>query len=289
MRELIDHATGKKCSEITQFAGGWLNFTYNTPVGRIILKTFLLRPWVWKITGWWQASPFTRKKADRYAQKYNVDKNQFEQSNWRSFNDFFVRKYKSEIIPYSKNKLDVIAVAEATISYYEISDSSLLTIKGRKYHLADVVGSEELAKEFNGGVAILYHLSVHNYHRFWFPDDGVMEEQYQLPGMLHTVSSISKKYPIYSVNQRSVSVLNVKSIGCVLMVEIGAMMVGKIVNRSIKSFSRGQEKGHFEIGGSSILMVYKKDTIKLDSIIERAGTDGMDVLIKIGETIGKYV
>lgn len=286
---VIEHSTGNVSNDKSQYAGRCLQFAYNTFLGRFILKLFLLHQPVWALAGLWQSSFITRGKTSRFVKKYDIDKTLFENNNWHSFNDFFTRKYKPSTIKISNSKEKVLAIAEANLTYYKIDSQTIFKIKGRNYRLSDIVNSDDLADEFCGGIAVLYRLSMHNYHRFLYPDNGRLVKHYKLPGVLHTVSSISKGYPIYSINQRDVSVLDLKSVGRILMIEIGAMMVGKIINNNAETFSRGQEKGYFEIGGSSILVVYKKGDIELDSTIKNATNQDMEVSVKIGEVIGKYV
>ena len=49
-----------------------------------------------------------------------------------------------------------------------------------------------------------------------------------------------------------------------IQAEIGALVVGGIVNeREHTRFHKGMEKGHFEPAGSTILLLFQKDRIRL--------------------------
>jgi phosphatidylserine decarboxylase len=69
--------------------------------------------------------------------------------------------------------------------------------------------------------------------------------------------------------------------------EVGALMVGKIVNhRTAGSVRRGQEKGYFQFGGSTVVLLLKKDTAVLDSDILENSRQGIETVVKFGEKIG---
>ena len=58
--------------------------------------------------------------------------------------------------------------------------------------------------------------------------------------------------------------LHTDNFGDVTQVEVGAMMVGRIVN-TVKSgrFERGEQKGMFEFGGSTVVLLVEKDRVKI--------------------------
>lgn len=52
-----------------------------------------------------------------------------------------------------------------------------------------------------------------------------------VPGIFHTVNPVANEvYPIYRENAREYTLLKTEKFGTVLMMEVGAMMVGKITN-----------------------------------------------------------
>ena len=46
--------------------------------------------------------------------------------------------------------------------------------------------------------------------------------------------------------------------------EVGAMMVGRIVNHDKKQCFKGEEKGYFEFGGSTVIILLKENQIGLN-------------------------
>ena len=64
------------------------------------------------------------------------------------------------------------------------------------------------------------------------------------------------------------------------------MNVGKIVNDPKKEFTKGEEKGHFEFGGSTIIMLINKDIEFNKKILENTKKD-IETIVKMGDQIGK--
>ena len=69
--------------------------------------------------------------------------------------------------------------------------------------------------------------------------------------------------------------------------EVGALMVGKIVNHDIKKFKRGDEKGYFLFGGSTVVLFFKENQIEIDEDILKNSKVGLETKVKLGEVIGK--
>ena len=56
-------------------------------------------------------------------------------------------------------------------------------------------------------------------------------------------------YPIYKENTREYALLKTVNFGTVLMMEVGALMVGRIENVPLRGrVKRGKEKGNFAFG-----------------------------------------
>ena len=69
---------------------------------------------------------------------------------------------------------------------------------------------------------------------------------------------------------------------------MGALFVGKIVqvNKNAHSFKRGEEKGWFEFGGSTIIQLFKKDCILPDQDLIEHSSNKIETLVKMGEKTG---
>ena len=111
----------------------------------------------------------------------------------------------------------------------------------------------------------------------------------RIPGVLHTVNPVANDIcPIYKENTREYSLLKSEHFGTLLMMEVGALMVGKIENRPVMSHvRRGQEKGNFAFGGSTIIYMTQKDKVFPDMDILINSADGIETKVQIGSRIGK--
>ena len=65
------------------------------------------------------------------------------------------------------------------------------------------------------------------------------------------------------------------------------MLVGRICNRhGVHTFVRGEEKGKFEFGGSTVVLLFERDTVTPDSDLLKNTANGFETVVKLGEKIG---
>ncbi len=82
--------------------------------------------------------------------------------------------------------------------------------------------------------------------------------------------------------------IDTKNFGKIVQMEVGAMCVGRIKNYHHKTMvRRGQEKGRFEYGGSTIVLLIRRDYVAIDNDILRNSANGVETKVKLGERIGK--
>ena len=78
--------------------------------------------------------------------------------------------------------------------------------------------------------------------------------------------------------------------GRIVQVEVGALMVGKICNfKQEGSFRRGEEKGMFQFGGSTIVLLLRQGSAQLDQELLDNTVGHMETIVKIGEEIGRSI
>ena len=67
------------------------------------------------------------------------------------------------------------------------------------------------------------------------------------------------------------------------------MLVGKISNDSLVEgpVKRGAEKGHFEYGGSTIIVLLRQGAAEIREDIMKASADGAETPVRLGEAIGR--
>ncbi len=279
-------------SRITSHPGselsGMQKFLYNTGFGRVILKGLLVRPWVSKLAGWYMDGRLSAMHVSGFIRSNNIDMSDYPERKYRSFNDFFTRTVKDGARPVDNSPQALIAPCDARLSAYEIQPDSSFSIKGGRYTVAGLLRSEELAEQYEGGLCLIFRLAVDNYHRYCYIDSGSKEDNIFLRGCLHTVHPIALQVSdIYKENSREYTVLHTDNFDDVVQVEVGAMMVGRICNNHRHaSFVRGEEKGRFEFGGSTIVLLLKKGRVQLDPEFLSNTARGLETAVKMGEAIG---
>ncbi len=274
----------KRCLiEEVEHSDKTVQFLYNRVAGRVLLKICLVRPWLSKAVAVYQKSRFSKRSIIPFIQKHNIDTTHWDVGSFKNFNEFFTRKKDFSI---SADPKDFASIAESKLSVYNISKDLCLDIKNSKYTVEEIVGSKELAEQYSDGLCLVFRLSANNYHRYLFPDSGILKKTYKIKGALHTVRPIAAKYKVFSRNSREVSILETDNLGKIVQVEVGAMLVGKIRNHTVSSFIKGDEKGYFEYGGSTSILFLNNNVAIDDDIIEQT-KKGYEVKVDIGEKIGR--
>lgn len=261
-----------------------LEFLYNTIPGRILLKLFFCRRIYSRLNGVYLSSRLSAKKIKPFIREYDIDLTDCEKSEFDSFNDFFTRKRKFNITALQEQ---LISPCEGRLTVYDIDDELSFKVKQGKYTLSEITGNKTDLTGYKGGLCLIYRLGVQDYHRYIYIDSGRLKKSYTLPGVLHTVRSISEKYRVYSINHRVVSVLETDNFGEMIQIEVGALQVGKINNHPDQAFSKFSEKGYFSYGGSTIIQLFKKNTVHIDKDILNINKTGTEVLLRPGEIIGE--
>lgn len=239
-----------------------VNSLYTSGIGRIILKTIMITR-ADKLAVAFLKSPLSKYMLPRYVRKNGLDFGRPELSGYRSFREFFARKNASVSIDFSPKHL--ISPCDGWLSVYEISESSLFKIKGSIYSTTDLIQDDTLAQKYAGGLCLVFRLCASDYHHYCYIDDSMQGNNYYIEGELHSVQPIAlENYKVFARNRRSWCILDTDNFGPVVQAEIGALIVGGIVNpKSNVRVSRGEEKGHFELSGSTIVLMFEPGRIGL--------------------------
>lgn len=264
----------------------WLKFLYCTFIGRVLLTIATQKIFSY-LVGIYMNSRQSRDKITKFIEKNNINMDDYEEETYASFNAFFTRKIKPGRRPIEHNKNVLIAVADSKILRYRVKSDLVLNIKNSLYKVEDLINDKEEAQKYVDGECLVLRLDVDDYHRYVYVDDGEIIKTQKINGVLHTVNPISdEKYRVYSQNSREWVKIKTKNFGDVIQMEVGALCVGKIKNFDYKNVLRGQEKGYFEFGGSTIILLFKKNTIRVDQdILENSFVD-VETIVKQGERIG---
>ena len=194
-----------------------------------------------------------------------------------------------------------------------------LEIKGNLYSIEKILKAP--CPEFlKGGTLLVFRLSLPDYHRYIFPARGKFLRTKKIKGRLDSVRKEAAHFKAFSENKREISLLELSSMGKILHVEVGAMLVGHIHNhegckpsfdkvvechkeKGIECckekgniqfggknplsycFSAGEEKGYFSLGGSTIVELLSEKIVIDEDLFENTNK-GLETKLEIGERIG---
>lgn len=275
----------KKYVELEDHGQNALYFLYNNAFGRLLLKLMVGRC-ASILCGLYNNSPLSALKIKRFVAKNHIRMKDFEDRKYRSFNDFFTRKIKPGARKVDMNENSLISPCDAKLMVYDITQDLKVDVKGSIYTLKELTGRKLDLTNFEGGKCLIFRLGIEDYHRYTYPDNGTILYSGYIRGKLHTVRSIAADYKVYKENARAVSFLETKNFGNIIQIEVGAMFVGKIVNNVKRIFKKGEEKGHFELGGSSIVLLMQNGKAVIDQDILQQSSKGIETIVKYGEKIG---
>ena len=268
----------------------FLKGLYGTVLGRKFLK-ILINPTISKLGGAVLSTKLSSLLVKPFIKANNIDMSDYTERAYASFNDFFTRDLKPGKRFINRDKEVLISPSDGRVSVYEIDDNMTFNIKDSYYTIESLTHSKKAANYYKGGTCVIIRLCVDNYHRYCYIDNGYKTTNKFIEGVLHTVNPVAcEYYDIYKENSRECSLLHTENFGKVMQIEVGALMVGKIVNYDqVACIHRGDEKGKFEFGGSKFVLLFKKDTVDIDDDLIENTKNGYETAVKMGERIGKQI
>lgn len=277
---------GKKVSNITS-QDKLLSFLYTNIFGRMLLKP-LIQPQVSKLAGRYLSSAHSKWLISKFIERNEINMDIYEECDYSSFNDFFTRKIKPDSRPVPEDLDVLISPCDCLATVYPIQENTTFSIKNTEYTLRSLLRSPRLAKRFRGGYAYILRLTVEDYHRYLYSVSGKQSKNYHIDGTFHTVNPIANDYlPIYKENTREYTVIHSKEFGDVLQMEVGALLVGKISNHKQSTVvTRGEEKGFFEYGGSTIVVLTQKGRVTPRSDLLTNSKNGYETKVLQAHPLG---
>lgn len=284
----IDRKTSALCEEKV-YHGNLLNFLYLNPFGRILAHFLAGNPLFSRFYGWLQNFTFTRRKIAPFVKKFGIDSSEFElpMEAYPNFNAFFTRKLKKEARPLGNG---LIAPADGRYLFYEnLEECDSFVVKGKKFVLNKLIEDEKLAKNYLKGSMVIIRLCPSDYHRFHFPCDCIPSEPRLINGPLYSVNPIAIKQwiDLFTMNKRMITQLKTQEYGNILFIEVGATCVGSIHQTYTPGipYKKGDEKGYFSFGGSSIILLFQPGKIQIDSQLLTNSSQFLETLCLFGQTL----
>lgn len=261
-----------------------VGFLYGTVLGRGLLKAVMtLR--LDRLAVRFLRSPLSKPVIAPYAKRNQIKLTKRELKGFDTFRDFFVRTKKTHI---DKTPGHLISPCDGWLSAFRIDSQSRFSIKNSSYQLKDFLHDEALAEKYQNGTCLIFRLCASDYHHYCYIDDGIQGRNHFIPGVLHSVQPIAcEKFPVYVLNKRSWCLMKTRHFDGVVQCEIGALVVGGIANEHENaSFCKGDEKGHFELAGSTIVLLFEENRIALNSELTQRLAKNDEVRVTLGEWIG---
>lgn len=286
----------KQVVETEQIYGeAWLRWTYATGLGRFALNLFVKRALLSRYYGWKMSQRASAHRVLPFIVDYGLDVDEFAKKpySFKTFNEFFYRALKPAARPIAGPGDDRVAVLPADgrhLAFQNVDAATGFYAKGQRFDLTSFLGSAELGREFAGGSLVISRLCPVDYHRFHFPVSGTPSEPHLVNGWLYSVSPIALRLNLAYLweNKRMVTLVESPVFGRVAVCEIGATMVGSILQTHVpnRAVTKGEEKGLFKFGGSCVVTVFQAGKIKLDDDLLKPAAEGMEVYARIGDRLG---
>ncbi len=290
------HRSKKTVETETVYGGRWLRWTYETPLGRAALGLLIRRAVVSRYYGWKMSLPASANQILPFIVDYDLDVDEFAKKPYafKTFNEFFYRALKEGVRPVASGDRTAVLPADGrhlAFQTYDAADG--FYAKGQRFNLEAFLGEAALATEFGGGSLLISRLCPVDYHRFHFPVGGTPGEPRLINGWLYSVSPIALRQNLAYLweNKRMVTLVESPVFGRVAVVEVGATMVGSIMQTFLpgRAAGKGEEKGLFKFGGSCVVTIFQRGRIKFDADLLKHSADGLEVYARMGDRLGEAV
>lgn len=264
------------------------SLVYGNSLGRMFIKPFTT-PFVSRFVGACLDSRLSVLLAIPYKMMFHLDMSIYKPKVYSSYNEFFTREIKPEHRPVDGETGSLISPADGKLLLYSISENLQITIKNSVYSISSLLKSRELAEEYKNGYAVVIRLTGEDYHHYCYVADGVKGKNHYLKGMFHMLHPVVREQiPVYKENTREFCRIRTKYFGEVIQMEVGAMMIGRIcnLNQGTTEVSKGEEKGYFAYGGSTVVVLVKENMVDFDKDLLENSKEQIETLVKMGERIG---
>ncbi len=280
--------------EIEKVSGEkYLNWSYSSPSGKGLVELLLKKKLFSKLYGHYCDTKISSRKIKDFIKDFSIDMSEYAKTydEYSSFNEFFMRSLNSNARVIDKNNNILISPCDGKISAYEnIKLNNIVQIKGFIYSLKELLQNNEIYNMYDGGTCLIFRLCPTDYHRFHFIDNGVCSETTKIKGNYYSVNPVALKNvkKLFCQNKREWSIFHSDNFDDVLCMEIGATCVGSIIQSYSPNskITKGDEKGYFKFGGSTVILFFKKDIVKIHEDLLAQTQLGFESSVLMGEKIG---
>ncbi|KAL9606508.1 MAG: hypothetical protein Q9179_000335 [Wetmoreana sp. 5 TL-2023] len=215
---------------------------------------------------------------------------------FKNFNEFFYRELKPGARPCSAPDKPGIVVSPAdsrSVVFNTLDEATKIWIKGRDFTVERLLGDAypEDAKRYKSGALGIFRLAPQDYHRFHIPVDGILGKPKLIEGEYYTVNpmAIRSALDVYGENVRYIVPIESVAHGRVIVVCVGAMMVGStvITRKEGEKVGRAEELGYFKFGGSTLILLFEPGTMRFDEDLTDNASGAVETLVRVGMSVGR--
>lgn len=281
----------------TVYGEASLRFAYETSLGRGLTALVFSRPFLSRLFGWYMRRPASKKRIRPFVEQYGLDAETFARplEDYDSFNAFFCRELKPGVRPVDPDPRSVVFPADARhLGWESLGTERSVFVKGQQWDLRALLGNDpELCRTFAGGSLVLSRLCPVDYHHFHYPVSGGVGDSRWLDKRLFSVSPISLRQRLAYLweNHRCLTLIDTPEIGEVCFIEVGATNVGTIHHRPLppdRQVGKGDPKGWFSFGGSSVITLFPKGAVTLSEDLLRTTREGVELYAHVGDRMGTF-
>jgi phosphatidylserine decarboxylase len=274
---------------------GLMRLAYSRPL-RWASEWVLFRNYlVSRLLGWYADRTWSRRRIPATISALGIDEDEFLRpaAEFRTFNEFFTRKLKPAARPFAPDAAKLCSPADCRLLVFpSLPKGRCVPVKGHSFTVGGLFGEHHAARAeaFAGGALAICRLCPADYHRYHYPAEGKALDSWEIDGRLHSVNplALALNLPIFDRNRRVVNLLALARFGPVAFLEVGAFGVGGIVQTHRDAeFGRGEEKGYFRFGGSTVILVFRPHAVVFDRDLVEHSEEGIETLVRCGETIGR--
>ncbi len=234
--------------------------------------------------------PASKNEIPKFIQFHQLDMTEvlLPVDHFKNFNEFFYRQLKPDARPCSApdNPLIIVSPADCrSVVFNKMDEATRIWVKGREFSIERLLGNTypEDAKRYTNGALGIFRLAPQDYHRFHIPVDGIMGVPKKIEGEYYTVNpmAIRSTLDVYGENVRVVVPIDSVAHGRVMVICVGAMMVGStVITRTPgEHVARAEELGYFKFGGSTLLVLFEPGMMKFDDDLVDNSTGALETLV----------
>jgi len=284
-------------------AGHLIKTFYSERYGKLF-RRFLTGGGFNVLTRWYYNSSLSKKNISAFIKKFAstphpilVDEIKKDLKDFKTFNDFFIREIKPESHPVDSDSDTIVSPADSKVLVVEnVQKETSFFVKNSIINLEKLLKNKVLAESYYGGTIMVFRLAPYDYHRFHVPYDCDMSQVISIKGRYESVNPTAYLNGVmpFLRNKRHFRILKTNNCDDVVMMAVGAMAVGKIVWNDMRAvhYKKGEQAGRFEYGGSTVILLFKKDTIVVDETLlnhsqqkRPDGGIGYETAIRVGQRV----